>query len=319
MLHRTLCCVALVVLAACNGGVVSPPPFATGTAASQHLYVVDGGGRVSQFTLPLSATSTSNFVLPTRPFMVGASVDTNGNLAVTSIGATVQVFNAPISGSTTPAATFTLASMPTEGKLAFTAAGDLILTTNAASVYLITHPFSDASTKSVLVTNPALTALGVILDGAGNLYVSNPGSNVFNSFAGPGSNIFVYAPPYGGSPIITPLVPATAYRAEAVSATQLFVVSNQPPTRVDVFALPITAASVPAFSITNGIAEAQGLALDAAGNLYVGNHGDATVAVYAPPFSPASAPTLKVPMVVAPVPGTPGVPGFDVRGLAIGK
>ena len=36
----------------------------------------------------------------------------------------------------------------------------------------------------------------------------------------------------------------------------------------------------------------EGVALDAAGNLYVGNLGDSTVTVFAPPFSSGSAPTL---------------------------
>jgi DNA-binding beta-propeller fold protein YncE len=76
-----------------------------------------------------------------------------------------------------------------------------------------------------------------------------------------------------------------------------------------VYNLPITATSVPAFRISNGLSSAPMLAVDAAGNLYVGDEVTETVSVYAPPFSAASAPAVVL---------TFGV-GYGLRGIAIGR
>ena len=66
--------------------------------------------------------------------------------------------------------------------------------------------------------------------------------------------------------------------------------------QVDVYTLPITAASTPAFSLTTGVNTPEGLAIDAAGNLYVGNLSDATIAVFNAPIASGATPsvTLKV-------------------------
>jgi hypothetical protein len=99
------------------------------------------------------------------------------------------------------------------------------------------------------------------------------------------------------------MVPAAPYRDMAISGTQLFVVSSQVSTsRIDVYNLPITAASAPAFSITSGLfggsVSASGLAMDSSGNLYAGLGGNlgttdsGGVRIYVPPFSGASAPNV---------------------------
>jgi len=107
-------------------------------------------------------------------------------------------------------------------------------------------------------------------------------------------------------------VPGTNYRKAAISATQLFVTSVGT-TRVDVYNLPITAASVPAFSITNGVNIPEAAAVDAAGNLYVGNLGNSTVTVYAPQFSAASAPTTTLNVTDG------GGGAFQIFSIAIGR
>jgi sugar lactone lactonase YvrE len=84
----------------------------------------------------------------------------------------------------------------------------------------------------------------------------------------------------------------------ATTSTQLFVcdVSNVASANggVYLYALPLTAASTPAVTITTGVNIPEGCAVDAAGNLYVGNLGNGVVTVYAPPFSAASAPTVSL-------------------------
>jgi hypothetical protein len=102
----------------------------------------------------------------------------------------------------------------------------------------------------------------------------------------------------------------------AISGTQLFVVnSNVSASKIDVYNLPITAASTPAFLISNGLfggsVSGSGVALDSSGNLYAGLSGNTgppdmgAIRIYVPPFSGASAPNV-----------TTGVFGTS---LAIGK
>ena len=135
-----------------------------------------------------------------------------------------------------------------------------------------------------------------MLDSANNLIVTNSPSPA-------GSNLLVYAPPYTGTPIATAVVPAASYREMAVSGTQLFVVNSVVSlSKIDVYNLPITAASAPAFLISNGLfggsVSASGVAVDSSGNLYAGLGGNlgttdtGGVRLYVPPFSGASAPNM---------------------------
>jgi hypothetical protein len=137
------------------------------------------------------------------------------------------------------------------------------------------------------------------LDAAQNLYVSNSGGV---------SNLYVYAPPYTGAPIITPGIPTSAYRQLAIIGNQLFVSDVAGALgKVDVYNLPLTVASTPAFSITNGINTPEGAASDLSGRLYIGNLGNATVTVYTAPFSAASVPVATV---------TAGSGSFAIFGIA---
>jgi hypothetical protein len=84
----------------------------------------------------------------------------------------------------------------------------------------------------------------------------------------------------------------------AISGTQLFVVNSQVSTsKIDVYNLPISAASAPAFLISTGLfggsISGNGVALDSSGNLYAGLSGNGGttdsggVRIYVPPFSGA--------------------------------
>jgi hypothetical protein len=272
--------------------------------APAQLYVGNDqpSGGVQQYTLPISASSTPNFTIASSS-VVALGVDAKGNLAVGALGGTITFFPAPLSGSSTPSATFKNGTAANVGQIAFTAAGDFFATSFGNSVNLFTHPFSNFTAPSMLITNPNIaSAAGVALDAAQNLYISNTG----NGFG----DLIVYAPPYTGSPIVSLAVAGAAYRKVAISGTQLFVDSVLPGTgRVDVYTLPITGLSSPAFSITNGVNLPEAVALDVTGNLHIGNLGNATVAVYAPPFSAASAPAVT--LNVGPAP-------FSIFSIAIG-
>jgi hypothetical protein len=311
--HGTLCLFAaafIACLTACGGStnvLPGPPP------ATQHLYVNGGTGHALQFSLPLAAstpTPTATLSLPTASFVSALAVDSAGNVAVGDASGSISIFKAPITSSASPSATFKNDTSTFVDTLVFNSAGDLFATSFTNQINVFTHPLTSASTPSQVITSANLTGgFGVALDSANNLIVSNSPSPA-------GSNLLVYAPPYTGLPIATAVVPAANYRQMAISGTQLFVVASQvSASSIDVYNLPITAASAPAFFIRNGLfggsVSASGLAVDSSGNLYAGFGGNlgttdtGGVRIYTPPFSGASAPN-----------GTTGVFAFT---LAVGK
>lgn len=287
----------IACLAACGGStnvLPGPPP------ATQHLYV-DGAGHAVQFALPLAAstpTPTATLSLSTASDVSALAVDSTGNVAAGASGGSISIFSAPITGSASPSATFKNGTSTSVDNLAFNSAGDLFATTNSNSINVFTHPLTSASTPSQVITSANLTSsVGIVFDSANNLIVSNllPGPTA--------SNLLVYAPPYTGLPIATAAVPAANYRQMVISGTQLFVVAAQvSQSRIDVYNLPITAASSFAFFINNGIsggsATGDGVAVDSTGNLYAGLSGNTgppdmgAIRIYVPPFSGASAPTV---------------------------
>jgi len=328
MIGRALFVITFAAVAAgCNGGGTNPPLFFTGTAAPtvtptptlQHLYVGNSSTlpvvEINRYDLPITSIfqGPSLALNPPAPGLVLAlGLDAAGNLGVGLIDGTLLFYNAPLSGASTPAARFPNGNAWTQTQIAFTAAGDLFAAAgNRVNVF--THPFSNASTPSS-ITNPALYFTGgVVLDAAQNLYIANTGN-------GAGSNLFVYARPYSRAPTITALVPGTSYRGPAaISATQLFVTS--PPGQVDVYNLPITAASVPAFSITNGVNFPTAAAVDAAGNLYLSNFASPILNIYAPPFSAVSSPAMRLGVYgcCASLMNPGGSAGFAISTLMIGK
>jgi hypothetical protein len=259
-------------------------------------------GGVQQYTLPIGPSSTPNFTIASST-VVALGVDAKGNLAVGALGGGLTFFAAPLSGSSTPSATFKNGLSGNVGQIAFTAAGDFLATSFSNTVNLFTHPFSNLSSPSLTITNPIIaSAAGVAVDAAQNVYISNSS----NGFA----DLLVFAPPYTGTPIQTLPANGAAYRKVAISGTQVFVASVLPGTgRVDVYTLPINSLSPLAFSITNGVNLPEAVALDAAGNLHVGNLGNSTVAVYAPPFSASSTPSVT--LTVGPSP-------FSIFSIAVG-
>jgi hypothetical protein len=281
-----------------------------GLAASEapaQLYVGNDqpSGGVQQFSLPISASSTPNFTIAASS-VVALGVDAKGDLAVGALGGALRFFPAPLSGSSTPSATFNNGAAGNVGQIAFTAAGDFFTTSFGNSINLFTHPFSNATTPSMSITNANISAAGgAAVDAAQNLYISNTGGSGSNTFG----NLIVYAPPYTGTPIVTGPAIGANYRKVAISGTQLFVASVAGTGRIDVYTLPITGSALPAFSITNGTNLPEAVALDAAGNLHVGNLGNSTVTVYGPPFSASSAPAITL---------TPGPAPFSIFSLVTG-
>src|SRR6476620_9394437 len=262
----TLCLFAaalIACLAACGSSTNLPGP----PSGTQHLYVDGTQGHVLQFALPISGSSPSaTLSLPTASIVTAVAVDSTGNLAVGAVGGSISIFKGPITGSGSASATFQNGTSTFVDNLAFNSAGDLFATTNSNTINVFTHPLTSASTPSQVITSANLTtSVGVVLDSANNLIVSNSPSPL-------GSNLLVYAPPYTGLPIATAMVPAASYREMVINSTQLFIVNSQVSlSKIDVYNLPITAASAPAFLISNGLfggsVTGSGVALDRTGNL----------------------------------------------------
>lgn len=250
-------------------------------AVTEHLYVADdtsSSGGVLQFDLPITATSLPNFKL-TGSYIADVAVDSTGNLAVEDAFGQLWFYSHPLSAASAPSATFHDGSATTSGQITFRPNGDFFVANQTTSVNRFDHPFSNASVVAAAITHPQLTAaFGTALDTAGNLYISQLGN----------SSLFTYALPYTGAPIITPPPSTVNYRKIAVNGSRLFVTSVT--NAVDVYNLPLTASSAPAFSITSGMNSPEAATFDSAGNLYVGNFGNSTVTIFTPPFSSASTP-----------------------------
>jgi hypothetical protein len=291
----------IACLTACGGSTKPPVPGPTPgptPVAAQHLYTNGATGHALQFALPLAGSApTATLTIPTASNVSAVAVDSAGNVAIGDVGGNITIFVGPITGSASSSVTFKNGTSTAVDNLVFNSAGDLFATTNSNTINVFTHPLTSASTPSQVITSINLTGSdGVVLDSANNLIVSNSPSLA-------GSNLLVYAPPYTGPPIATAVVPASFYRQMAINGTQLFVVASQvSASRIDVYNLPITAASAPAFFIGTGLfggsATGNGVAMDSNGNLYAGLSGNlgttdsGGVRIYVPPFSGASAPNV---------------------------
>jgi hypothetical protein len=313
MFRRPIWILAATLFAiGCQTSSVNIPPFVGAT----HFYVGSDNtpGVVLQYNLPLAAGEASNFSVAANT-VVSVALDPSGNMMVGDLAANLKYFTAGFTAGSTPSVTFANGAATNNGQNVFTPTGDLWAATVSNRVNLFTKPFTNASTPATFVTNAGMvSAIGLAMDGAQNLYVGNAGSGTAltcASGAGSCSNIMVFAPPYTGAPVISTNVVSTAYRKMAVSSTQLFIanVGGGGIGNVDVYTLPITAASAPAFSITTGINTPEGIALDSAGKLYVGNLSNATITVYTPPFSAASAPTASLQVSAG---------AFAIFGIAVG-
>jgi hypothetical protein len=292
-----------------GGNIPSSTPSKISSNSSprpaQHLYVANGlTQQVLQYALPLTSASTPSTMFTTSGYPLSVAIDSSGNLAVGDTAGNLYLFRAPLSSASTASATLRNGSTSTAGQLLFTSAGDLFAA-SVSSAHI--NVFSLAGGKlSQQITAPALVwTEGIALDARNNLIVAN--IYLFTNK----SNLVVFAPPLSRaeSPILTTPVQAEAtYTNLALSPTQLFVVNvgSSGSGSIDVYPLPLTASSTPAFSIITG-SRPGAVALDSSGNLYVGTKGGGGIQVFTPPFSAASTPSVTLPM------------NADIISLAIGK
>jgi hypothetical protein len=283
--------VLIACVAACGGG--GGGGGGGGSSAPQHLYVGDNAASptvvLDEFTLPLATTSTPTASVPKTTGTVNVmsvAVDGSGNVVTGSSTGRLSVFSPPLTNSSASSIFFNNGASPVNtGQLAFGPGGKLFASDGSVNVNIFNPPLTGSTTASSSVTDASLTdTTGVAFDGAGNLYVANSGSS--------GSTLSVFASLYtGAATVVTPSVSTAAYRKIAIRGSQLFVGDIGTPNEIDVYNLPLTSTSAPAFSITS-VDRPEALSFDGGGNLYVGNLGDTKVRVFAPPFSALSVPSV---------------------------
>jgi hypothetical protein len=220
-----------------------------------------------------------------KPFLLGVSSNT---LAVTGLTGNVRLFGLPV---TSFSSTFATISSESNGTPVFS--HGLLYQGGSSSINVYTPPFSNSSVPSSSITTLGLTPSDLTVDPNGNLYLTT-GDNTIGVVT--------------GTTLTTVLVaaPAMAFRGMAASATRLYACGfNGLANDVFIYALPLTATSMPAITLDLGDAAPESCVLDSSGRLYVGSP-DGRIFVFAPPFSSASAPVLTL--------ATPAV----VFGMAIG-
>jgi hypothetical protein len=287
-------------------GVVA---FAAATAgASPVLYVGQANflccSDTMVFSLPLTSSSMPSGPLFFFPNTSAMTFDPAGNLFQASSFENLQtmtianeLYRSATPVAAPPGANVHIATMTSHiNQLALTSTGDLWVA-SGTQLLLFRPPFIDVplgnpGTPNQVINPPGATMItGVAFDSAGNVYAADAGT------------IYVYAPPYSGTPTMTTTQSGSFYLNIAISGGQLFVVNGQGPSpsgSIDVYTLPLTSSSSPAFRITNGVNIPATLTFDQDGNLYVGNGGPGSpfgaqnLAVYAPPFVASSAPVTLV-------------------------
>ncbi len=282
--HRILFCLGVIA-------------FCVPAALAQHLYIGNNAvpGGIRQYNLPITGGSAPAFTVPLDG-VIAVDVDANGNVAAGDLGGNISYFPAPLSGSSTRTAVFPISGGLGAYQLVFGPGGDLWVA-STSQLHRYTRPFTNFTVPAQTISALGNGALGMAFDAAQNLYVTNAGGT---------SSLLVYTPPYTGLPLPTPTVNAL-YRKLAVNGSQLFVSVAGPGTgRVDVYNLPLTILSAPAFSITTGTNVPEAVGFDSIGNLYVGNLTGAAVAIYRPPFSSSSTPSVTL-----------TVSGFSIFSLAV--
>lgn len=256
-------------------------PTATPTAAptstpavAQHLYVANGsGGNVLEYTSPFSSSSTPTVNLNIGGNVWGIAADSN-YVAIEDSTGFIYIFAQPLSASASPVAQFQ--GFAQGGQLLFDSSGNLYTAGQSNGVLEFSPPFSNSSTPAATIFGDT-ASFSLAMDYNKNLYVGNLGMNQIDIFASP----YTAAPTHVAQPGTYGLATFinSLYGADATSG------------KIDVYNLPMSTSSTPAFSIAN--TDPHALATDPSdGALYVGDQhggsGSGTIDVYNQPLSGSS-------------------------------
>lgn len=280
--------IAISVLAsACSSSSTSPTP----TPGPPHLYAAEPDvNQVAVLAQPLAASSVPTFNISGFNFNSGVAFDVAQNLYVSNTsGPSIAVFAPPYSAASAPSFTIAGATsgLSTPEQIGFDAAGNLWVADQTNKVIKYMPPFSAASAPALHVMTGLNLPQGVAFDGAANLYVAD------NS-----GLLAMFASPYTGAPITT--TSGLKFPLAVITDSTHVYVADFGTSAVVGYTTPITAAQVPAFTIHIGLTNGpHGLAFDSSGNLYVSTNGG-EIAVFTPPFSSASPPTIIIPCFESP-------------------
>ena len=263
-----------------------------------------------------SATITGNNTGLSGPH--GIALDAAGRLYVANGGSdTITVYAAGATGNAAPIATIAGANTGLSGPigLAFDPAGRLYVTNDAGSVTVYAAGASGNVAPIATIGGSSSTdntglnyPVGIARDGAGRLYVTNPGPNTVTVFAAgasgnatPATTISTISPAnQTGYPTGIALDPAgNVY----VTNNQYRATGNGIYPSVTVYAPGAGGTAPPTRTITGahtGMNGPVGIARDAAGNLYVANAGNSccglgnSITVYGAGARGDAAPTATI-------------------------
>jgi hypothetical protein len=230
------------------------------------LYVANSGNKtITEYS------SWSDSPIVTIPASAGLvnpwtmTLDASGNLYVANLTLAGSVMEfAP--GSTTPSRTITGLEGPDIG-LAVDASGDVFVTEAVGNVDVKEFTPSGGNTPSRTLsaaTSPTgiNVPAGIALDASGNLYVANNGGTI---------GVSVYAPGTSTTPVAVFDTGMNAPYSDAFDASGNLYVANYGGNNVTKYSPPFTNSTPVAATFSSAkTTQAESLALDSLGNLYVG-------------------------------------------------
>src|SRR3989475_760967 len=302
-------------------------PWGIARDAAGNLYVVNSWSSSGSTSITVYAAGASGNATPSATITGnntglsgphGIALDAAGRLYVANGGSnTITVYAAGATGNRAPIPTIAGANTGLSGPigLAFDPAGRLYVTNDAGSVTVYAAGASGNVAPIATIGGSSSTdntglnyTVGIARDGAGRLYVTNPGPNTVTVFAAgasgnatPATTISTISPAnQTGYPTGIALDPAgNVY----VTNNQYRATGNGIYPSVTVYAPGASGTAAPTRTITGahtGMNGPVGIARDAAGNLYVANAGNSccglgnSITVYGAGARGDAAPTATI-------------------------
>lgn len=269
----------------------------------QTLFVTNYQNKnVLGFSLPLTSNAqAAAYVLPAYYPLVLA-LDASDDLFVGGYGQPGHLYEFKPPYPTTPSVTNATGINDPYG-LAVDSSGAVYSANTKApgTVSIFNSPYTAAPT---VISNGVSFPFATAVDASKNLYVANEGNNT----------VTVYPPPYTTASPVSVATVSTPYSI-LVAGTKLYVGEVSAIEVFDITA-PLTHASTPAVTLTNGISYVYSMAFDASGNLFASNllggvsffYG--TITKYAAPLTNGEAPAITLTQTKA------GVSTYSPWGIA---